>query len=50
MHYIELADGTEELYLLDSDPEERINRAGSPIGRMAIRGLRQSLTAMLRRR
>ena len=30
MHYIRMADGSEELYLLDSDPEERFNLAGSP--------------------
>src|SRR5207248_3119055 len=30
MHYIRAGDGTEELYDLASDPEERINRAGLP--------------------
>ena len=30
MHYIRMADGSEELYILDSDPEERFDLAGSP--------------------
>ena len=31
MHYIRTADGLEELYVLNSDPEERVNLAGSAV-------------------
>ena len=30
MHYIRTADGLEELYVLQSDPEESTNLAGTP--------------------
>jgi hypothetical protein len=47
MHYIRTADGFEELYLLDGDPEERMNLAGSPFASEPLRGFRTSLRAML---
>jgi arylsulfatase A-like enzyme len=50
MHYIRLADGREELYLLDSDPQERVNMAGSPTAAWALPGLRKALAAMFKRR
>ena len=49
MHYIRSADGSEELYLLESDPEERVNVAGSPMARVALQGLRKQLASMFRR-
>ena len=36
MHYIRSADGREELYLLDSDPEEQRNMAGSSAAAAAL--------------
>jgi arylsulfatase A-like enzyme len=50
MHYIRSADGSEELYALRSDPEERLNVANSPMAREALQGFRNTLAAMLRRR
>jgi len=49
MHYIRSADGIEELYALRSDPEERLNLAGSPAARAILQGFRDRLAAMLRR-
>jgi hypothetical protein len=50
MHYIRSADGSEELYNLKSDPEERFNLAGSPNAREIVQGLRGLLASMLGRR
>jgi arylsulfatase A-like enzyme len=50
MHYIRSADGLEELYLLDSDPEERVNLMNSPMAGFALRGLRQRLVSLFRPR
>jgi arylsulfatase A-like enzyme len=50
MHYIRLGDGSEELYSLSSDPEERFNAAGSPMARAIIEGFREQLSGMFRRR
>jgi hypothetical protein len=46
MHYIRTADGLEELYILDSDPEERFNLAGSIRAGEALRKFRDMLAAM----
>ncbi len=46
MHYIRLADRREELYLLDSDPEEQHNVAGSPMAGAALEELRQQLVSL----
>jgi arylsulfatase A-like enzyme len=50
MHYIRAADGLEELYVLKSDPEERVNLAGSPSFRESLRRFRNGLAAMLKKR
>jgi arylsulfatase A-like enzyme len=50
MHYIRSGDGSEELYSLKSDPEERLNVAGSPMARAALQEFRSTLAAMLRKR
>jgi arylsulfatase A-like enzyme len=50
MHYIRLADGSEELYSLRSDPEEQLDVAGSPMARAVIQGFRARLAAMFRKR
>ena len=49
MHYIRSADGLEELYALRSDPEEKVNTAGSPMARGILQGFRDHLAAILRR-
>jgi arylsulfatase A-like enzyme len=49
MHYIRRADGQEELYLLNSDPEERTNLAGFPFSAEPLRRFRASLSAMLKK-
>ena len=48
MHYIRDGDGSEELYVLDSDPEERFNLAGSPPAREFLRRFRIRLAMMLK--
>jgi arylsulfatase A-like enzyme len=48
MHYIRSADGREELYLLDSDPEEQRDMAGSSAAAAALARLRQDLVALFR--
>jgi arylsulfatase A-like enzyme len=48
MHYIRTADGLEELYLLDSDSEERTSLAASPLASEPLRRFRASLAAMLK--
>src|SRR5262249_10664944 len=48
MHYIRAGDGSEELYSLDADPEERTNLAGLPDAREPLAGFRGGLRSMLR--
>jgi arylsulfatase A-like enzyme len=50
MHYIRSADGSEELYSLRSDPEERLNLAGSAPAREIVPRFRDLLAPMLRPR
>ncbi len=46
MQYIRLADGREELYFLDSDPDERHNVAGSSLAEPLLDELRRKLVAL----
>jgi hypothetical protein len=48
MHYIRTADGLEELYLLNSDPEEKFNLAGSSSAQAPLGRFRNTLESMLR--
>jgi arylsulfatase A-like enzyme len=50
MHYIRAADGREELFLLDNDPEERSNLAPYPFASESLLRLRARLSAMARGR
>jgi arylsulfatase A-like enzyme len=50
MHYIRTSDGLEELYMLNSDPEERFNVAGSAMARDALPAFRNTISTMQRRR
>ena len=50
MHYIRSADGLEELYLLNSDPEERSNLAAYSFARETLELFRTRLKAMLKKR
>jgi len=50
MHYIRTADGLEELYMLNSDPEERFNVAGSPNAQAVLEQFRRTLGLMLKKR
>ena len=50
MHYIRSGDGSEELYYLKSDPEERLNVAGAPAAGEILQRFRAGLAAMLRKR
>ena len=50
MHYIRSADGLEELYHLNFDPDERNNLAGQPIASEPLRRFRISLKGMLKNR
>jgi arylsulfatase A-like enzyme len=50
MHYIRSADGTEELYSLKSDPEERTNLAGLATYRQTLLRCRTTLGSLLRKR
>ncbi len=50
MHYIRSADGFEELYMLNADPEERINMAGAVNGPANLERFRDILGSMLKRR
>jgi hypothetical protein len=43
MHYIRTADGLEELYELSSDPEEKVNMAGSPNAQVILERFRNTL-------
>jgi hypothetical protein len=47
MHYIHAADGQEELFSLNSDPEERFNLAGLPQAKSALEGFRRTMHEML---
>jgi choline-sulfatase len=49
MHYIHSAARPEELYSLRSDPDERVNMAGSPFAAEVLTGFRTALRAMLGR-
>jgi arylsulfatase A-like enzyme len=49
MHYIRSGDGSEELYNLRSDPEERLNLAGAPAAGEVLRRFRAGLVAMSRK-
>jgi arylsulfatase A-like enzyme len=49
MHYIRGGDGLEELFLLDTDPEERSNVAAYPFAPDILRQFRTRLSAMLRK-
>ena len=50
MHYIRTADGLEELYFLDTDPEERSNLAAYAYAAEPLRRSRAVLSAMLEER
>jgi arylsulfatase A-like enzyme len=47
MHYIRTADGLEELYLLDADPDELSNLAPYPSALAALKRMRVTLKMML---
>jgi arylsulfatase A-like enzyme len=50
MHYIRSADGLEELYMLNADPEETINMAGAVNGPANLERFRNTLGSMPKRR
>ena len=50
MHYIRDGDGHEQLYVLRSDPEERINVAGSPAAADVLAGFRSRLAELMRKK
>jgi arylsulfatase A-like enzyme len=50
MHYIRNGDGLEELYVLQTDPEERINHANAPNAQATLQRFRNTLSLMLRSR
>jgi arylsulfatase A-like enzyme len=50
MHYIRSGDGSEELYSLAHDPEERSNVAGLAASGHSLEGFRAALRSMLRKR
>jgi hypothetical protein len=50
MHYIRSGDGSEELYAIRTDPEERFNLAGAPAAREALLRFRATLSSMVRKR
>jgi arylsulfatase A-like enzyme len=50
MHYIRSGDGSEELYALKSDPEERFNLAGAPNARQVLERFRAGLAAKVFKR
>jgi arylsulfatase A-like enzyme len=49
MHYIRRADEIEELFVLDSDPEEQTNLAGFPFASGRLERFRTTLSAMLKK-
>ncbi|QEH34519.1 Choline-sulfatase [Aquisphaera giovannonii] len=46
LHYIESGDGTQELFSLEGDPEERFNLANAPTAGDVVRRFRSSLESM----
>jgi arylsulfatase A-like enzyme len=50
MHYIRSGDGSEELYALKPDPEERFNVAGAPNARPVLERFRAGLAAKVFKR
>jgi arylsulfatase A-like enzyme len=50
MHYIRTADGLEELYMLNADPDETINLAAAPNFQLMLERFRSTLALMLRKR
>jgi arylsulfatase A-like enzyme len=48
MHYIRTSHGLEELFSLNSDPDERLNLAALPNARLAVQGFRRVLQGMHR--
>jgi arylsulfatase A-like enzyme len=48
MHYIRLGDGSEELYALGPDPEEKTNLAGLPNAAPSLAGFRGALESIMR--
>jgi arylsulfatase A-like enzyme len=50
MHYIQSADGLEELYVLKSDPEERSNLAAYSFAEAPLQRFRAKLQALLKTR
>ena len=48
MRYIRSGDGTEELFALDADPEERTDASRYPQARSVLEGFRRGLRSMLR--
>jgi arylsulfatase A-like enzyme len=48
MHYIRSGDGQEELFSVNSDPDERLNLAGLPQAQSALQGFRRTMQDMLR--
>jgi hypothetical protein len=49
MHYIRSGNGREELYALDSDPQEQTDAAGFPEAQEVLEGFRRGLRSMLQR-
>jgi arylsulfatase A-like enzyme len=49
MHYIRSGDGSEELYNLRSDPQERLNLAGAPAATEVLLRFRAGLVTMVRK-
>src|SRR5262249_29788480 len=47
MHYIRSGDGSEELYNVWTDPQERINLSGAPAARELLRRFRAGLDNMV---
>ena len=50
LHYIRTADGLEELYMLNADPEETINLAAAPNFQAILVRFRDTLRLMLKKR
>jgi hypothetical protein len=49
MHYIRSADGLEELYHLNSDPEEQSNLAAYSFAQETLQQFRTRMSAMLKK-
>jgi arylsulfatase A-like enzyme len=50
LHYIRSGDGREELYSLETDPGEQMNRAGAPGAAVTLQHFRAALHSMLGKR